>query len=238
MGLKFEPHQGSDTIFASVLADGLIHVKVKEATEGAVKRMFATDDDKKKQRKDPTHLPTGFAWEHQYTELSGIIQEVSFRKGQYGLSLQIVVADEEDEDAKPITLSLGVASNFGEDMMKKLPNINMKLPVTLAPYSFENDRGKNQRGITVTQENKKGEKVKITSYFHEQNKEGKTDTTNGYPPITKNSAKDWKKYFESARDFLVEYTEENVATKKMSEDKADGETEADAKARRKSNMAF
>ncbi len=234
MGLKNNPHQGSDTIFASVLADGLIHVKVKEGTEGALKRMFATDDDKKKQRKDPTHLPTGFAWEHQYTELSGIIDEVSFRKGQYGLSLQIVVKDEEDDEAKPITLSLGVASNFGEDMMKKLPNINMKLPVTLAPYSFENDKKKTQRGITVTQVNKKGETVKIVSYFHDT--EAKT-TTNGYPAVTKNSSKDWKKYFEGAREFLVEYIEENVATKKM-EDESAGETAAEKKAREKSNKDF
>lgn len=198
MGLNNNPHQASNTIFATVLADGKIHVNVKEGTEGAVKREYETSDGK-----------TGFKWEHQYTDVTGIIQGVFFKEGDFGENLNIVIGS--DEDDKPITLSLSTESNYGEDAMKKLPNINLKKPVNIAPFSFENDKGKKQRGLTITQESKNGEKVKIVSYFYDTRKK---TTTNGYPKApaggAKTTKKDWRKYFDGAREFLIEYNKEHV----------------------------
>lgn len=195
MGLKNNPHEHQDTIFASVLADGLIHVGVPKGTEGAIEREYETSDGKK-----------GSKTELVYTELTGLIQKVDFHEGDYGINLQIVVGDEDDE--KPVTLSLSTESNFAEDMMKKLPNINLKKPVTLTPYSFENDKGKKQRGISVTQKNKKGEPEKIQSFYFDPDKKV---VLNGYPAVPKPekggkplSKTTWRKYFAAARDFLIE----------------------------------
>lgn len=194
MALKNNPREHEDTIFATVLADGKIHVGVAEGTEGAIKREYETSDGK-----------TGEKWEHVYTELTGMIQKVDFHEGDYGINLLVVVGEEGDE--KPVTLALGTESNFGEDMMKKLPNINLKESVTLSPYSFDNDKGKKQRGITVIQENKKGEKTKIPNFYFDADKK---TVANGYPkpPVAPKgkvlTKSQWRKYFGEARDFLIE----------------------------------
>lgn len=212
MGLKNNPHEHQDTIFATILADGLIHVGVPKGTEGAVEREYETSDGK-----------TGTKTELVYTELSGMIQSVNFHEGEYGINLQVVVGDEDDE--KPVTLSISTESNFGEDLMKKLPNINMKKPVTLSPFSFDNKNGKKQRGISVTQPNKKGEPEKIQSFYYDAEEK---KVTNGYPhvpvaPKGKTLKKsDWRKYFEQAREFLIA-----DITKKFDIKEDNGKTKAD-----------
>ncbi len=213
MGLKNNPHEHQDTIFATILADGKIHVAVSEGTEGAVEREYETSDGK-----------TGTKFELIYTELTGMIQKVDFHEGDYGINLLITVGEEDDE--KPVTLALSTESTFGEDMMKKLPNINMKKPVTLAPYSFDSKQGKKQRGISVTQSNKKGEPEKINSFYYDADKKA---NVNGYPatpkpekggkPLSKTA---WRKYFSVARDFLIEdITERFNISDENSKTKAD-----------------
>ncbi len=217
MGLKNNPHERQDTIFATILSDGKIHVAATEDTEGAVKREYETSDGKK-----------GEKWELLYTELSGMIQKVDFHEGDYGINLLIVIGDDEDE--KPVTLALGTESNFGEDMMKKLPNIDLKRAVTLAPFSFENDKGKKQRGITVTQEDKKGNKTKLPNFYYDAEKKV---VANGYPkppaaPKGKTLTKSqWRKYFGEAREFLIaDITERFEISEDASKSQADKDYDA------------
>lgn len=188
--------RAEDTTFASVLADGKIHVSVPEGTEGAVIREYETSDGKK-----------GTKTEFVFTELIGKIQRIDFREGEYGKQLLVVVADEGDE--KPITLALSTESNFGEDLMKKLPGVDLKKMVKLAPFSFADDKGKKRRGITVMQDGDK----KLTDYFYDKENEKKL---HGYPEVPKPSVKgkpiskaQWKIYFAQAREFLVEFTTEH-----------------------------
>lgn len=211
MALKNNAQERDDTTFASVLADGKIHVAVPDGTEGAVVREYETSDGK-----------AGKKTELIYTEVSGLIQKVGLKEGEYGINIFVVIGDEEDE--KPVTLSLSTESNYGEDLLKKLPNINLKKVVTIAPYSFENDKGKKQRGLSITQEGKKDEKVKILNFYYDI--EDKT-VANGYPkPLTASKGKvisksQWRKYFSDAREFLIAdvskrldiTTEEGEATK-------------------------
>lgn len=197
-------------IFASVLADGAIHIECDEGDVGAVKREYETSDGKK-----------GIKFEKVYTEISGIINKVSFYEGDFGKSLQLEITDEGED---PITLSLSTNSNFGEDMMKKLPNINLEERVVLAPYAFVNDNGKSVKGITVTQNDKK-----IQNYFYDFSKK---EVINGYPvpkqakitkanPEGKLSKEQWKAYFLEARIFLIEYIEEHYATAPSEKDELD-----------------
>lgn len=194
MGLNNNPKEHEDTIYATILADGKIHVAVAEGTEGAIEREYETSAGKK-----------GKKFEHLYTELIGKIQKVEFKEGDYGINLLVTIGEEGDE--KPVTLALGTTSNFGEDLMKKLPNIDLKKNVKLEPYSFLNDKQKNTRGIVVTQPNKKGEFEKVYSFYHDNEKK---TTLNGYPVQPKPKAGkpvskvEWRKYFGAASDFLVE----------------------------------
>ena len=193
-----------DKTFASVLADGKIHVSVPEGTEGALKREYETSDGK-----------VGSKYEFVYTELAGMITKIEFHEGDFGKSLNLTVVD---GDEKPVVLTLSTASNFGEDMMKKLLNIDMDLPVILAPYSFVDDKGKNKRGITVTQEGKK-----IQNYFYDFHKKV---NINGYPEPKKSkkplSKDQWKMYFMEARMFLIDTITEHFKLEETvdSKDKA------------------
>lgn len=181
-----------EQIYASVLADGLIHVAVDKETPGAKLREYETSDGKK-----------GEKWELQYTELDGMIGKLSFFDGDFGKSLQILITDGEE---KPVVLSLSTASSYGEDVLKKLPNIDQSRPVRFVPYSFE-EGGKRKKGITIWQDGKK-----IQNFFYDAEKK---EVTNGYPtaPVPKKgktiSTDEWKVYFGQARLFLVDYVTEN-----------------------------
>lgn len=190
MGLnKNEKFNGT---YVSILSDGLLHVSANEGDEGAVKRTYETSDGLK-----------GEKWEYQYTDLTGVITKVAFFEGKFGTSLNITVKDDED---KEYILSTGAASKFGEDLMKKLPNINLKKPVKIAPYSFEDDKTKKKKqGVTVYQEEEK-----ITNFYYDGKK-----NVHGYPDFPKDIAKlmkekktvpksKWKLYFGTVNDFLIE----------------------------------
>lgn len=199
MGLKNNPREHEDAIYATILADGKIHVSVAEGTEGAVLREYETSAGKKGQK-----------WEHQYTEVSGYIKKLAFKEGDYGLNILVTIGDEDDE--KPIVLALDTGSNFGEDIMKKLRNINMKKMVTIAPYAFE-DAGKKKKGVTITQEGKKGESEKIANFYYDAEEK---KVMNGYPvpPKAPKGGKaiskiQWRKYFEEARDFMIDDIKEH-----------------------------
>jgi len=203
---------GENQIFASILSDGNIHITVPEETEGAVLRKYKTSDGKEGQK-----------WERVYKDLVGKITKINFRDGDFGTSLQITVTDKEEV---PVTLSMPVASNYAEDIMKKLPNVNLEKLVKLAPYSFKDDKGKSKKGITVWQYSEETNKnEKITNYYYD---EVAKKNIHGYPepkktkkPLTKDQ---WKLYFAECRQFLVEETTERFG---IEEQKSDADKDFD-----------
>lgn len=186
--------------FFSVLADGKFHHSVPEGTPNAVKREYETSDGKK-----------GFKWDIIADSIEGTMSSISTRDGDFGKQLHIAFAPDE-KGTEPVVISLNVASNFAEDFLKKLPNINVDKPVKLVPYSFEDEKGKNKRGITVYQEDKK-----LQSYYHEvkKSKDGKEKIVaiNDYPEIPKEAKEwesdDWKVFFVQARKFLLKQLEKH-----------------------------
>ena len=203
--------------FVSILADGLLHVTANEETEGAVKRTYET-----KERDSDGNFIKKSKWELQYTELTGMISGIKFYEGDYGLQLQVTFTDDTD---KPITLSVNTQSNFGEDIMKKLPNIDLKQPVKLVPYSFKDEKtGKPRRGVTIYQ----GEE-KIQSFYYDAEKK---KTLHGYPvaklPKVKKGEKVptsfWKLFYLQANAFLVEDIKKRM---NITEDAAEGDKELD-----------
>jgi hypothetical protein len=108
--------------------------------------------------------------------------------------------------------------------MKKLPNIDLTKDVKIAPYSFEDDKGKSRKGVTVYQ----GE-VKIESFYWDKVKE---KASNGLPQPEGDTSKfdsdDWKMHFMVVRKFLVKQVEV-LALEKFFEPKSEQEAETGVK---------
>lgn len=191
MGLENKKFNG---IFASVLATGEISVKCEEDEVGAVKREY--EDSQTKEMK--------IKWEKIYTELSGLITSIKFFEGDYGKLLQLTV----DDNGSEVVLGFPTSSNFCEDLMKKLPNVDLGELVIIKPYAFTDKVSKKlKKGVTITQD---GEK--INSYFSNFI-DGKSVATNGIPEPEvgkKYDTEDWKMYFMVVRKFLVNFITENI----------------------------
>lgn len=193
---------GAGATFFSVLSDGKFHHSVEEGHQGATKREYELKDGTK-----------GFKWEITANSIEGLISGISVRDGEFGKQLHIAFAGDANDD-KTVVISLNLASNFAEDFLKKLPNIDTDKEVKLVPYSFEDEKTKKtKRGITVYQEDKK-----INGYYHEMKADKKSGketlhAINGYPEVPKESktwdSDDWKIYFTQARKFLVAQLEKH-----------------------------
>lgn len=181
--------------FISVISDGRFHEKVTQETDGAVLRTYELRDGTK-----------GEKWELVYQKVENVfITNVEFEDGEYGKNILVTLSDGENE----VVWAQGVKTNFGEDLMKKLPAINFAEKVTIQPYSFPSEKtGKPVRGVNIYQN---GDKV--LSHFWDGEK-----AVNGIPEVDKEEAKnydsdDWTAHFTKVRKFLVAYTEEHVRPK-------------------------
>lgn len=177
----------------TVLADGAFHTQVPEGTQGAVRREYETSDGKK-----------GVKHELVAQSIGGRINSINIYEGDYGKQLQVAIGDEGKTE---LTIYLSASSPFGEDFMKKLPNIDTDKDVKLTPYAFEDDKGKKRRGLSIQQGD-----VKIEGFYHEE-KDEKIVAKNGYPEVPAEAEKwdsdDWKLYFATARKFLLSKVQEH-----------------------------
>ena len=199
MPTKVEYNKEKGTIF-SVLADGKFRTEVPEGTEGAVKREYETSDGTKGSK---IELVAG--------SISGMILDIGIYEGDFGKQLQLGLGENGTVDT---TVFLSCQSPFGEDFMKKLPNIDVTREVKLAPFSFKDDtNGKFRKGITIYQKEEGKEAVKIADYYHSK-VEDKIIAQNGYPEVpaeAKNwDSEDWKLYFGGARKFLLEQVKKHA----------------------------
>lgn len=176
------------------IIDGSLRRTVTEGTPGAVKRDYeASNGDK------------GVKYELEYSSVVGKIVGVAFRDGNFGKSIGIVLESPEGK----FKVDIGVEQAYGEDIMKKLPAIDLSKEVELAPYNFTDDGGKKRRGVTILQDGNK-----LTNFFFD--KETKTEL-HGFPKPDGDTKKydkdDWKLHFMKVRKFLVNYITDNIASK-------------------------
>lgn len=193
MGLETPREQ---KVYLQVIADGSIRKVVPEGTPDCVRRVYEDRETKEERHK----------FELVYSAINGIIGKVTLNKGKFGDQLIIPITDGDET----LTLALSTSQNYGEDFMKKMPNINFDKPVRLAPFSFTSDTGKIVRGIDVRQDWNPHEPItadngnKIPSNYYDP--EAKRNI-NGYPDPEGNTREfsndDWKIYFAMARKFLV-----------------------------------
>ena len=173
-------------------SDGTFRLASEEGVEGAVRRDYETSDGK-----------SGTKWERVYRSIGGKIVDMEIYEGDYGTNIIIGVEHEEGIDH----LSFNTGTPYGEDLMKKLPNIDFTKEVTFSPYNFTDDAGKNRRGISIVQDDEK-----IQNFFYDAKKK---EPINGLEAIKlpkgKTISKDkWKAYFLEVRVFLLEYVQEHI----------------------------
>jgi len=171
--------------YVSILgSDATIRQVVPEGTEGSIVREYETSDGSK-----------GSKIEKVYQFIEGTIENVAFHASDYGTLLQITLDG--------LILSVDTNSPFGEDIMKKLPSVDLSKPVRFTPFNFVTEKGKTKKGVTVTQGDKK-----IQNFFYDEETKKKL---NGYPEPAgdeKNDKDLWKIYFIKCRKFLENYTKE------------------------------
>lgn len=176
--------------------DGTFRRRVEEGTPGAVLRKYETKDG-----------GTGEKWEMVVDNLEGLIEEVGIHDGDYGRTLNIKL-DANAEGVNP-TIQFNVETNYGEDVLKRIPNVDFSKPVRFRPYAFTGENEKDVRGVEI----KQGEEKHKNFFWDADNKaplnglpvpEGDTDSF---------SKDDWKIHFLNVRKFLINYFIENVQPK-------------------------
>jgi hypothetical protein len=176
--------------YANIISDGTIRVKTSESDLKAVRRDYELKDGTK-----------GTKFERVYHELSGIIEAIQFYEGDYGKTIHLVVKDGEEK----IILSVGMQTNYADDLMKKLPSLDLTKEVTLKPYSFTDKEKKLRKGISI---NQGGNKIK--SFFHD----AENKPLHGFPvpdkKYTEMDSDDWKMYFIQTKKFLQKFIEDNL----------------------------
>ena len=176
--------------------DGTLRTKVDEGFPNAVRREYETKDGAK-----------AVKFERVVDALKGYIEGIQFNDGDYGKTINITL-DENDEGKKPI-VQFSVEGTYGEDVLKKLPGVDLSKEVRFRPFSFTGDDGRDVRGVEITQ----GE-TKIKNFFYDPEKKL---ALNGYPTpegdVSEYSKEDWKIFYLQARKFLVAYTQNEIIPK-------------------------
>lgn len=199
--------------YIGIKSDGKFHEKVDENTPGAVLRKYEVKDKH-------GNVTTGEKWELLYRAIEKMrIVKIEFETGEYGENILTTFSDGEEE----ITWSEGTGTNFGTDYMKKLPNVDFSYPVAVMPYSFEDERGKERRGVSIYQNGDK-----IVNFFWDA--EAAT-TCNGFPQPEGDKemydSDDWKVYFIGVRKFLVAHIKEHVVPKVLEAEPKEWPSEAE-----------
>lgn len=188
--------QQSQNIITVLSSDATLRTQVSPDHPDAQYREYETSDGTK-----------GHKYESVFKNIEGIIDDIEIREGDYGKQLFLHFAA--DEGGEEQTLVLNTKTPFGEDTMKRLPNIDFSQPVRLSPYSFEDDKGKLRKGMSIKQND---EKVQNFFWDTEQNV-----PTNGMPQpegdVETFDSDDWSAYFTKVRKFLIQYTTDYIVPK-------------------------
>ena len=121
------------TTYFSV-AEGKVRVRLKEATEGSVARQNKKGE---------------IVHEFVYDEFTGRITAIAKDEAPFGTQWRI---DFED-NGEAYTLNMMYDSSTAQKMLNVLlaPELEIAKPVTLRPYNFTNDKGKQIVGVSVLQ---------------------------------------------------------------------------------------
>lgn len=197
-------HQDRDQKrYLTILADGKLHERVDEDTEGAKIRMKKNQDGT---TEEVTDKDENTIYELTYPGITATVGTIQIVEGDYGSNLNIDLTDEEDNQ---FILSIKCDSSYGENFMQKLPNLDLNEPVIFKPFAFK-PKGSDQkmRGLTLSQgEPKTAEKV--LSAFEKVEENGDREVLiKGFPmpdQKKKYNSEKWKIFFATRREWVMDY---------------------------------
>jgi hypothetical protein len=150
------------------------------------------------------------AYEYSYVE--GKITKIYRKESkEYGNSFEVRVDDGKDK----FSVSFKEGSRSCQDLLTKLPNIDLNQPVKISPFQMMNEKtGKEFRGVSIQQNG-----VKIPNAFSAKVGENEWKYYHGYPEPTKKNMNETelKIYFLMVTDFLTKYTIEHTIKKLVDE---------------------
>ncbi len=191
------------------IVDGSLRQKVEKGFVGAIAREWKAGG-----KEGTTH-------ELSHKAAFGLITKIEIYEGEYeGKKFQTlnVHLDENDIGMTPV-VSVGLATKYAQDLMKKLPNVNLKEEVRIRPYKYlPEGEEKDVTGVEITQRDHTGNfEKKIQNHFIKKTVDKKgTETwtpTNGFPVREKawsdQTDEEREIYKIQCRGFLSRYTREH-----------------------------
>lgn len=192
--MSTETTKSASGLYYSVI-DGTFRRRVQEGTPGAVRREYETKDGAKAEK-----------FEMVIDALEGTIEEMGIHDGDFGRTLNIKL-DPNSEGINPV-LQFNVETNYGEDVLKKLPGADLSKPIKFRPFAFtDQTNGKDVRGVEL----KQGDKS-LKNYFWDADQRV---PLHGLPEVPEGTETkdDWKIHFLNVRKFLIKYFTDNLVNK-------------------------
>ncbi len=195
-----EPVGDSNVLYLYIIKGHLMQ-KVDKETVDAVKREYILN-------KGQPNESTGVKYELQFKNLTGFITDLQFRDGDYGEQFLIKLQEGEDK----AQLQVGLNSKYFSSFAQRFKNINLSMPVVINAYDFENEKGKQLQGISMTQEGADNKQHRVESYFWDKDKK----VTINNLPLPENKGEgydtdDWKYYFSQVKKFLKKHILEELS---------------------------
>ncbi len=181
---------------------GTLRTQVPPTHPEAVAREWESSDGKK-----------GTKYEREVRALFGKIVDIQLYDGDFGKNLNIVL--DPDEDGISPVVSIGCATRYGEDLLRKLPGISLEKEIRIRPFAFTPDGDEKEvQGVEITHQDNDGKyTVKVGNFFIGADKK----PLHGYPEVDFQvegaDSDDWKMYYTKARKHMMKYLEEQVIPK-------------------------
>lgn len=197
-----EEVRGGNSIYFQII-EGTFRQQVRPDHPEAVVREWSTPDGK-----------SGTKYERVVHGLTGRIERIEFREGDYGKNLEITL--EANDDGKHPVINIGTATKYGEDAVSKLPNVDFTKEVNIRPFSFhpKGDPDKTVTGLEFNQQDEEGKfTVHIENAFLRKAWDEAKKTMNReyldpeFPRPGADSADwdsdEWKAYYAKARRYMI-----------------------------------
>ena len=140
-------------------------------------------------------------WEQVNKGVSGIITDLQINDGKFGRQLILTV-----KDVEMFAITMGWESPYARTLLEKIQGVDLTKQVSIIPYDFAAKDGRNPRGISLYQEDKK-----ILSYYKEYDLDGKfVDFKDGYPHFEEGMEGDDIKIMSAQQ---MKFLKENVVDK-------------------------
>jgi hypothetical protein len=162
---------------------GKLRVKADKTTPNATYREYTLQSG-----------AVGSTYEIVYDTWTDRLNKLEVVDGKFGTVLQVRM-----EEA---TLSVPYGSKEMTHIISKIASMDFSSPtLKFAPYQFQEDSGKEIRGVNVFQND-----VKLPDYYQQYDKETKTWTRKEGFPVAKTGVvtkAGWKLYYANVADFLA-----------------------------------